>query len=154
MSAVSTASTDWRASSKSWIFAVALLVLTSIHHAYGALVYHSEWRLHVVFVAIPLAAVIIVMARSRERSWRIYAALLMIIFAVMLIGVFEGGYNHLVKNIVYFTAGADRTRALFPPPLYELPGDAFFELTGIAQFLIAPFAALGAVRLLREAMLL
>lgn len=129
--------------------AVGLLVLTSVHHAYGALLYHTAWRFHVVLIAMPMAAVIMLLARSGNSTLRAGAAALILVFPVLLIGIFEGGYNHLVKNIVYFAAGSARARAMFPPPMYELPGDLLFEITGIAQFLFVPFAALEAFKILR-----
>jgi hypothetical protein len=56
---------------------------------------------------------------------------------VGLIGFFEGGYNYMVKNVLYF---GDLPRAtldqLFPPPRYEMPNDLWFEVTGILQFFL------------------
>ncbi len=43
-------------------------------------------------------------------------------FAVLVTGLFEGAYNHAVKNAL-FLAGAPRSLLLrmFPSPTYELP---------------------------------
>ena len=136
----------WKASR----FAVCLLILTAVHHAYGALVYHTPWRLHVTLIALPLAIAILIGSQSRTEIWRKITGALIFIFPVLLIGVFEGGYNHLLKNLVYFTAGAATTQSLFPPPTYELPNDWLFEVTGVAQFFLAPFAALEAVKMFRR----
>ena len=35
-------------------FSNALMIVTSIHHIYGAIVYDTPWRLHVLFVSIPV----------------------------------------------------------------------------------------------------
>jgi hypothetical protein len=62
--------------------------------------------------------------------------------AVLMIGTFEGLYNHVVKNVLYFggASSALMTR-LFPPPTYELPNDLFFEITGLLQVVPATLAA-------------
>jgi len=55
-----------------------------------------------------------------------------------LIGVFEGIYNHLLKNIMYFGgAGDGLLLTLFPAPTYEMPNDLLFEITGVMQGVIA-----------------
>ena len=61
---------------------------------------------------------------------------------VGLIGFFEGGYNHGVKNVLYF-GGLPRATLdqLFPPPRYEMPNDLWFEVTGILQFFLGLCAA-------------
>jgi hypothetical protein len=49
-------------------------------------------------------------------------------------GVFEGGYNHLLKDALHLGgASPAQQRRLFPPPRYELLDDAFFEVTGVLQ---------------------
>jgi hypothetical protein len=56
-------------------------------------------------------------------------------FPFAMIGLFEGGYNHVLKNVLYFGgATRDLLQALFPAPTYELPNNLLFELSGIAQF--------------------
>ena len=71
-----------------------------------------------------------------------------------LIGVLEGGYNHLAKNAVYFTLGEQQAWRLFPAQFYaagevEMPSDLVFELTGIAQFPLGILAGMAALKLLR-----
>ncbi len=59
-----------------------------------------------------------------------------------MIGFFEGGYNHLVKNILFFGGAHQATlHQLFPGPEYEMPNDLWFEVTGILQFFIGLWAA-------------
>jgi hypothetical protein len=129
-------------------FALAVLLLTSVHHAYGAYAYHTLWRLDAVFVSAFAAAAIIssrvVIQRNadetvREIAFWVFTAVVLVV-PVALIGLFEGAYNHALKNALYF-AGASVTLMdrLFPPPTYELPNDVFFEATGIMQ------AALGSI---------
>lgn len=67
------------------------------------------------------------------------------------IGIFEGGYNHLVKNVLFFGGVPPATfEQLFPPPVYEVPGDPWFEVTGVLQFALGLGAAVYLVRLVRE----
>jgi hypothetical protein len=51
-----------------------------------------------------------------------------------LIGMFEGVYNHLLKDVLFFSGIEMETLlALFPPPTYEMPNNFFFEFTGVLQ---------------------
>ncbi|BCH20650.1 hypothetical protein [Mesorhizobium sp. L-8-3] len=137
--------------------AILTLVLTSVHHAYGAMIYETPWRLHILHVAVPTAVAIALLlcigfTRRGKPGGRLatWAAIAIIMaFPVAAIGVFEGGYNHVLKNLVYFGFGAESAKELFPPPTYEMPNDIVFELTGIAQFPLCVLAAVFALRLLR-----
>lgn len=132
------------------VSSVGVLLLTALHHIYGARVYHTEWRSHVAFGALPSGAFIALSlfasTRYAERTlgrvalWS--AIIATAIVPVAGIGLFEGLYNHLLKNVLYF-GGANREllMKLFPPPSYEMPNNWFFEVTGVLQF----FACLPAV---------
>lgn len=139
------------------LISVGVLLLTTIHHFYGAAIYNTPWRYHVAFVSIP-AALFIAGALfaggkyphttlGRAALWSAVIAVAVIPFGVF--GLFEGGYNHIVKDVLYFS-GAPRELVLrlFPPPTYEMPDDLFFELTGVMQFFIALPAVYYAYRLL------
>ena len=126
--------------------AVGVLLLTSIHHVYGAYIYASPWRAHVA----PVSAVgILVIAGALFIRWRWpnrragdialpAFAIVTALFPVACIGLFEGGYNHVVKDALYF-AGAPHAvmRTLFPSPLYEMPDDVLFEVSGVLQLPLA-----------------
>jgi hypothetical protein len=121
---------------------LGVLLLTSVHHAYGAYVYNTPWRLHVVFVSVSVAAAIFGSLYALRRwpatvtgetaFWGF--AVVTLLFPVVGIGLFEGGYNHAVKDALYL-AGASGAlmHRLFPPSAYELPNDLFFEVTGVLQ---------------------
>jgi hypothetical protein len=141
---------------------MAVLALTGVHHAWGALVFDTPWRLEILHVAIPSALAIggaLWLGRQAAQPglagfavW--IATVLILIFPVALIGLLEGGYNHLVKNAVYFAFGEQRAWQLFPPQLYaegevEMPSDIVFELTGVAQFPLGVMAGVAAIKLLR-----
>ncbi len=135
---------------------IGVLVLTSIHHSYGAYVYQTPWRHHVTVIAIPVIVILVgalTIVRSSTHSMRRGIAtwiftLVVIVIPIAWIGLFEGGYNHVLKNLLYFGGvSAERLRALFPPPTYEMPSSVFFEVTGIAQFPMALVAAYWTYRL-------
>lgn len=139
------------------VWALAVLLLTSVHHAYGAVIYATPWRLHIIHAAIPAAVLIVLglwLARARPgtRAARIAtgaAVALILAFPVGMIGLFEGGYNHVVKDLLYFGGGADAARRLFSGAEYVMPDDLLFEATGIAQLPLALRAAARALALVR-----
>lgn len=126
-------------------FTALLLLLTAVHHVYGAIIYHTHWRLHVLFVAIPDMLLVYLLDRLLRKypdsnPLLVCYLLSVLLFPLLIIGLYEGAYNHLVKNIVFLVTGNNSFfRLLFPPPVYELPGDFWFEATGILQaFLFYP----------------
>ena len=140
-------------------YALAVLLLTSVHHAYGAFAYHTLWRLDAVFISALAASAIIssliVIQRNadetvREIAFWVFTAVLLVV-PVALIGVFEGAYNHALKDALYF-AGASSTlmNRLFPPATYELPNDVFFEATGVMQAVLGSITAWLLYRLVRS----
>ena len=78
-------------------------------------------------------------------------AVVVLVIPVALIGFFEGGYNHALKNALYLAgASAAVLRRLFPPPTYELPNDLFFEVTGVQQLVLAVATGYQLFLLIRE----
>lgn len=135
-----------------------VLALTVIHHVYGAVVYATPWRLHVAFVAMPALLVLILAHAVLSRrprtvagrvSWWSFVVVVLVV-PVGAIGLFEGGYNHLLKNLLFFggVPGALLER-LYPGTRYELPGDIWFEATGVLQFFVGAMAGYYLVRLWR-----
>lgn len=54
------------------------------------------------------------------------------------IGLFEGGYNHALKIILFqFDLPAATVQRYYPPGIYEPPQDLFFETTGVMQLAVA-----------------
>ena len=130
--------------------AIALLLLTSIHHVYGGYIYATPWRYHAVPVSVVTAVVILgALALWRRRPSALAGRIARIVFVlttlaipVISFGLFEGLYNHVVKNLLYFVgAPAAVLASLFPPPTYEMPNDVFFEITGVLQVVPAALAA-------------
>lgn len=133
------------------VTSLAILVMTSIHHIYGAEIFDTPYRLHIVFVSIPVALLIlgcVALARrtasetmARAASWLFLA--LVGLFAIVAVGFYEGGYNHVIPNIQYALGVEHTLRA----GLYEPPDDLVFQLTGMAQFGMALAAAAALWRL-------
>jgi hypothetical protein len=138
--------------------AITLLLLTSIHHVYGGYVYATPWRYHAVPVSVVTAVVILgALALWRRRPSALAGRIARIVFLlttlaipVISFGLFEGLYNHVVKNLLYFAGAPAAVLArLFPPPTYEMPNDVFFEITGVLQVVPAALAAWSLYRILR-----
>lgn len=128
------------------------MVATSVHHVIGAIVYATPWRLHAVYISVPVVAILlgaIALARA-SRAARWVVAVTTLVVPVALFGAFEGVYNHGLKVLLY---GIGTPRALlvqlFPPPTYQLPDDPLFEITGVLQIWPAAAAALALVRWFR-----
>jgi hypothetical protein len=136
---------------------ILVLALTSLHHVYGAVLYETPWRMHVMYFSIPgailIAGFLFGAWQFRGTSWGRLAAWLGVVlalaFPIGIIGIYEGGYNHLLKNLLYFGGATDLVSQLFPSPAYELPTDVFFELTGIAQLFAGLVAGWYVLRLSR-----
>jgi hypothetical protein len=140
-------------------FGLATLVLTMVHHAYGAFAFGAPWRLHVAIVVVPVAAAI-ASARylyRRNQHGRLGAVALWtmlgltIVVPVAAFGGFEGVYNHVMKNAFYLAnASPQLLSALFPAPTYEPPGDVFFEITGVLHVVPAGLAGVSLWRFFRS----
>jgi hypothetical protein len=149
----------WSDVSRAAVSAYAVLLLTSVHHVYGAVIYDTPWRLHAVYISA-VAALVIAAVHALQRwfegrqAGRVARWLLAAVIAavpVAMIGAVEGAYNHVAKNALYFGgASLDTLHRLFPPPTYELPNDAVFEITGMLQVVPAAFATWYIVRMLRR----
>jgi uncharacterized membrane protein len=145
---------------RSLLFAVlATLVLYGAHHAYGAVRYATPWRHHAAFVALAVAGVSYACFRahlvamnervSRVAGWAF--GILSLVMPVMAIGIFEGFYNHVVKDVVFFAGISAETFArMFPPPAYERPNDLVFEMTGVLQVVPAVVAGRACVSFLAD----
>lgn len=120
----------------------ALVILTLIHHIYGAIHYQTPWRLHTLHINIPALALVVGLLlfslKDYEKKILLRRISIIIISLVWLIwvGAYEGVYNHLIKDILYFSGTPlEIMQTLFPPPTYEMPDDFIFEATGILQIL-------------------
>ncbi len=117
---------------------IAILVqylLTLVHHLYGGLVFGTPERL--VIAAVVTAILVVTLGllylyrRTGSATALVFSLSLIVLFWVVLLGGYEGGYNHVYQT-VRFLAGVD-------VPNY--PRDAFFQVTGILTFVAAYFPA-------------
>lgn len=122
--------------------ASSVLILTSVHHLYGASRFDTPWRAHVaqitIIAAIVLGAFLLASWRYRGRSVgrRSLTAFVVLtsVICVAWLGLYEGGYNHALKDLLYWTGlPAERLQKLLPRGTYEPPTDLFFEVSGILQ---------------------
>jgi hypothetical protein len=138
---------------------LAVSLLTSVHHYYGAYVYKTPWRRHAALViglatAAALGSLLVLRRRTTSLAdavaiWFLTADTLVV--HVGGFGVFEGGYNHLLKDVLYLGGASPALlRRLFPAPRYEVPDDAFFEVTGVLQVVLAAVTGYYLYRLVQE----
>ena len=77
---------------------------------------------------------------GRAADWVLWSVTWLV--PVSLIGGFEGLYDHVVKNALYWGGLPEAwMTSLFSPPTHEMPNDLLFEITGILQVLPAAIAA-------------
>ena len=98
--------------------------------------------MHAALISALAVALIVVSLRLLRRhannrigavaSWTFMTVTFLVPF--LGFGLFEGVYNHALKLALYFAHTSPALMArLFPPPTYEMPNDAFFEVTGVMQ---------------------
>ena len=140
------------------LYSHALMILTSIHHIYGAIIYQTTWRFHTLFISVPAIIFIALLSPfllnrpSLKRSLLFWIyCLIIVLVSIGLIGCYEGIYNHLVKDLLFYS-GVDRAilLQLFPPPTYEMPNDFFFEFTGVLQAILAVILIIYFIRLMKS----
>jgi hypothetical protein len=141
---------------KQSLWSIAVLILTTVHHLYGAVIYQTPWRGHVAHPAaltiILIAVALFIFSRrpnsffGRTAFW--IAVSVIVVIPIGFFGLYEGGYNHVLKDVLYFSRTSQSAMdRLFPQPLYEMPDDVFFEITGILTFFVAIPAAYSVYRL-------
>jgi hypothetical protein len=134
-------------------YSLWLMITTTIHHVYGAYIYHTPDRIHALAISIPVILLILYFdsrfSKSSPPHRTISTILYMVVIFVptlLLIGVLEGIYNHIFKNILFSFRVSEHTiihtfYGFYDPEIIEIPNDVFFEVTGIAQgFLAIPIA--------------
>lgn len=139
------------------LFGWLVIAVTTVHHVWGAILYHTPWRLHIIFIGVPVALVfslLLWLAAGRHRTgpgwvYAVLSAILIIGFCTLMLGIYEGGYNHLLKNIVYFTHGP--VGWMFPDGVTGIPDDFAFEATGVAHVPTGILAAVASWRMLQWA---
>ncbi len=130
-------------------------LMTSLHHVYGAWLYDTPWRNHIAYQGFTWLlvsyAIMLVYVRWRKRLFMWLFVLFAGFFFIGAIGLYEGAYNHLLKNILYF-GGLDvaTLHKMYPPPKYLLPNDWLFEITGVLTFAVSLWCLVMMVRWVRQ----
>lgn len=148
-----------RSAKRATFAAIAIFVVTTVHHVYGAYIYKTPWRVHAAFIsglATALIGASLWLFRRYSRgvigavaSWAFIALTFLVPFFGF--GVFEGAYNHGLKDALYFTYVSPRLIGhLFPPPAYEMPSDVFFETTGLMHIIPGLLTGFYLYRFMRE----
>lgn len=118
------------------------------------MLFATPWRNHVAHLAgWQIALLLVLFAGYRfTRAATVRRVVLAVLLAALLlgpvawIGLFEGGYNHVLKIVLYAVGTPQDVLArLFPPPTYEPPTDFLFEASGVLQLVLA-LLCLGWVR--------
>lgn len=137
---------------------VAEYAITTVHHVYGGVIYRSRERLFVAPIAvIPLLITLgflYLYKRTRSGVALTLFSSITTLFWVITIGLFEGGYNHTFKDLLFLAKGPSTTTyKLYRPFLFfeyiYPPNDIFIETTGVLTLVAASFPALFTYRLLR-----
>jgi hypothetical protein len=131
-----------RAAKRATLGAAAIFAVTTVHHVYGAYIYHTVWRIHAAIVSGFATALIGTSLWLLRKHWGdavdvvAFWSFIVVTFLVPFLGfgVFEGAYNHVLKDALYFAhSSPGLMMRLFPPPAYEMPNNGFFEITGVIQ---------------------
>ena len=119
---------------------LVFLLLVVVHHLYGGYVLYGdslELKLSYVAVGAALPTLLLLWLYTRQRSNAVLSLCQFLIIGGwgFGVGVYDGGYNHLVLNVLALN-GASTTllEAMFVRPV---PGDFIFEATGLLQFVLA-----------------
>jgi hypothetical protein len=123
---------------------IMILLLTIIHHFYGGIIYDTPVRFHIAWFAIPVIVVMLMLYYLHiwKKTTPVLSKFILWLFATVVIlipfgtfGLVEGGYNHLLKNILYFGGASEELMMnLYSDPIFEMPNDFWFEFTGVLQF--------------------
>lgn len=124
----------------------ALAITTFIHHVYGGIKYYTPKvnRLKIAgLIVITYGVTLALHTASQHTHWVSYVYNgLILVWWVGGFGIFEGGYNHLLKVALWAArVKPAKLQKLFPPDEYVLPNDIIFEGSGIVTFVIGLFVA-------------
>lgn len=126
------------------ISTIIVYVVTSIHHVYGAIHYETPFRLHIVFIGffflITALLFLLLFNIQKKGAYFLTFILISLLFFGLAIGVYEGGYNHLLSNILSF-AGIGGN---------HVPDSVIFESTGILQFFAGLFQIKYSIRCIKD----
>ena len=134
--------------SRKLIHAITLIaILTWVHHIYGGLIYDTPYRIIAPSISLPILLSgtfylqYLLIKKGNTLLKRLYMTIVCGLW-ILSISLVEGFYNHVLKNVLFFSGVTyEKLSVMFPPEFgelsfFELPSDIFFEVTGIVQFFI------------------
>jgi hypothetical protein len=98
-----------QAAKRATLGSVAICAVTTVHHVYGAHIYHTPWRFHAAVISALattlIAAPFLLLRRYSNDGIGVLASwtFMTVTFFVPVLGfgVFEGVYNHVLKVALY-----------------------------------------------------
>jgi len=118
---------------------LVLAVTDTVHHLHATLALGHESALHAVIIGVILTLTALAMVwffKKYGRKVCLVAFLTIVTVAVVIPGIFHGGWHHAVKLIVAFRS-SDNENSI----KQLLPGDNlhlwFYELSGVFEFVMA-----------------
>ncbi len=149
------------AESKTWPLmagVIAIWGVYSIHHAYEAGLAQAaapDAAAGAIDVIVVSTVMLIITAtlvsrygRTKGRPAFVLLSVLVWVFWIGILGLFEGFYSHTLKDILYFFFNVPPATLPLPAPLrvigliYDIPTNAFGETTGILPFFIGIWIAI------------
>lgn len=116
-----------------------LWVVTFVHHLYGGLTFGSPSRTIMAFVFTAIFGATLWLHRlGATRRWARRAChTLVVVFWVVLLGLYEGGYNHTLYLILR-EADPARAQSWYPAGSDAvISNDVFFQGTGVLTLIAA-----------------
>lgn len=124
------------------LFAYLLLALFDfIHHLHAKFALGDEGALYPVLIGIvltPTALTMYFLYGYNKKKVFIVIFLVIVSLAVLIPGIYHGGFNHFAKfiNAIWMPQSTNTLRELLPE---NQPHQWFYEITGIAEFFLSMF---------------
>ena len=137
---------------------LAQVILISIHHIYGGLIYEPTLRLsQPIFAAAEFLIVLSVLFWFRRTKSKVALTLFSVLIALVGVvqGLFHTLYGHTYKDLLFLIGiPAERVRHFFSPMLPNdfiyPPNHVFFEATGLLELATIYLLIIFTYRLIRN----
>lgn len=114
-------------------------ITDTLHHLHAAEALGHESAMHAVWtgvVLIPIAVLSVLGFLLLQRKVLLWVFVAIALLAVLLPGIYHGGWDHLLKILAHLRIAGESTdiRSLFPSDDLDL---WFYEITGTLEFLLS-----------------
>lgn len=123
----------------SFVSYLLLGVTDTIHHLHAALALDQQEAMHAVLIGIvliPFAILMVFLFLKLKKKMLLWCFLAVAILAIVLPGLYHGGWDHLVKILAYLRVDGESTHIRNLLPLNNM-NLWFYEITGILEFFLA-----------------